>query len=93
MVKDAGTATNTGHAIVAVSIDTFCPPAEFKRAVDAVVRDIRGSARLPGVDRLWVPGEQAAEKLKNRTAHGIPMPKPLKDSLDALARDLGIAGL
>ncbi|MCC7347969.1 MAG: Ldh family oxidoreductase, partial [Variibacter sp.] len=40
MVQDAGKATNTGHAIVAVSIETFCPPADFKRAVDAVVRDI-----------------------------------------------------
>jgi L-2-hydroxycarboxylate dehydrogenase (NAD+) len=93
MVKDAKATTNTGHAIVALSIDTFCPVREFKQAVDAVVRDMRGSQRLPGVERIFVPGEQAAEKLRDRTANGIPMPKPLKDSLDTLARDLGIEPL
>jgi LDH2 family malate/lactate/ureidoglycolate dehydrogenase len=93
MTSKPSAVTNTGHAVAAIAIDTFCPVDEFKRQVDAVVRDIRGSARLPGVDRIFVPGEQAAEKLRDRTQHGLPMPKPLKDSLDALARDLGIEPL
>jgi hypothetical protein len=29
----------------------------------------------------------------DRVQHGIPMPKPLRDSLDAAARDLGVAPL
>jgi L-2-hydroxycarboxylate dehydrogenase (NAD+) len=93
MGGNPGAVTNTGHAVAAIAVETFCPVDEFKRQVDAVVRDIRGSARLPGVERIFVPGEQAAEKLADRTAHGVPMPKPLKDSLDALARDLKIAPL
>jgi LDH2 family malate/lactate/ureidoglycolate dehydrogenase len=93
MVQEAGAVTNTGHAIVAVSIDTFAPAELFKRSVDAVVRDIRGSERLPSVDHIFVPGEQSAERARDRMAHGIPLPKPLRDSLDAVARDLGIAPL
>lgn len=93
MVSDAGTAANTGQAIVAVSIDTFCPVDVFKRNVDAVVRELRGSARLPGVERIFVPGEQSVLKARDRAAHGIPLPKSLKDSLDVVARDLGIASL
>jgi LDH2 family malate/lactate/ureidoglycolate dehydrogenase len=93
MVSNAGAATNTGHAILAISIDTFGPAEQFKRHVDAVIRDIRGSARLPGVERIWLPGEQSAQKLRDRTANGIPIPKALKDSLDGVARDLGIAPL
>ena len=31
-VKETGKATNTGQAIAAISIETFMPPAEFKRA-------------------------------------------------------------
>jgi len=82
--------TNTGHAIAAIAIDTFCPADDFKRAVDQVVRDMRAVERVPGVERIYVPGEQSALKFKDRAANGIPMPKPLKDSLDAVARDVGV---
>jgi len=93
MVQDAAAVTNTGQAIVAISIDTFAPADVFKRSVDAMVRDIRGSERLPGVERIFVPGEQSALKARERTARGIPLPKPLRDSLDGVARDVGIAPL
>jgi LDH2 family malate/lactate/ureidoglycolate dehydrogenase len=90
-VKETGKATNTGQAIAAISIDAFMPAAEFKRSVDQVIRDIRGSRKLPGVERIFLPGEQSHAKLQERRAHGVPMPKSLQESLDALARDLNIA--
>jgi LDH2 family malate/lactate/ureidoglycolate dehydrogenase len=92
-VKETGKATNTGQAIAAIAIDAFMPAAAFKRSVDAVIRDIRGSQRLPGVERIYLPGEQSHAKLAERRAHGVPMPKALRDSLDALARDLNVAPL
>jgi LDH2 family malate/lactate/ureidoglycolate dehydrogenase len=92
-VKEPGKATNTGHAIVAISVDGFMPAADFKRSVDAAVRTMRGAERLPGVERIWLPGEQSHLKRVDRVQHGIPMPKSLRDSLDAAARDLGVAPL
>ena len=92
-VKEQGKATNTGHAIVAVSVEAFAPAAAFKRQVDAAIRTMRGAERLPGVERIWLPGEQSHLKRQERAKSGIPMPKPLRDSLDAAARDLGIAPL
>ena len=92
-VKETGKATNTGQAIAAIAIEAFMPAAEFKRSVDQVIRDIRDSKRLPGVERIFLPGEQSHAKLLERRAHGVPMPKALRDSLDALARDLNIAPL
>jgi LDH2 family malate/lactate/ureidoglycolate dehydrogenase len=92
-VKETGKPTNTGQAIAALSVEAFMPPAEFKRAVDQVIRNIRNSRRLPGVERIWLPGEQSHAKLLERRAHGVPMPKALRESLDAVARDLNIAPL
>src|SRR6202044_1503923 len=92
-VKETGTTTNTGQAIAAISVETFMPPADFKHAVDQIIRDIRNSRRLPGVERIWLPGEQSHAKLLDRRAHGVPMPKGLRDSLDAVARDLGVPPL
>jgi LDH2 family malate/lactate/ureidoglycolate dehydrogenase len=92
-VKETGRATNTGQAVAALAVEAFMPPAEFKRAVDRVIRDIRNSRRLPGVERIWLPGEQSHAKLLDRRANGVPMPKGLRDSLDAVARDLDVAPL
>jgi L-2-hydroxycarboxylate dehydrogenase (NAD+) len=92
-VKETGKVTNTGQAIMALSIGAFMPPAEFKKAVDSFIRDIRHSQRLPGVDRIWLPGEQSHAKCIDRRTHGVPMPKPLRESLDAVARDLNIEAL
>jgi L-2-hydroxycarboxylate dehydrogenase (NAD+) len=92
-VKETGKATNTGQAIAALSVEAFMPPAEFKGAVDQLIRDIRNSRRLPGVERIWLPGEQSHVKLLERRAHGVPMPKGLRESLDTVARDLKIAAL
>jgi LDH2 family malate/lactate/ureidoglycolate dehydrogenase len=89
-VKEAGTPTNTGQAIAAISIDAFMPADAFKRSVDGIIRDIRNSPRLPGVERIWLPGEQSHAKLLDRRANGVPMPKALRDSLDAVARDLNV---
>ena len=92
-VKEPGKATNTGQAVAALSIDAFMPPNEFKRAVDGLIRDIRRSRRLPGVARIWLPGEQSHAKRLERRERGIPVPEALRDSLDALARELSIAPL
>src|ERR1700751_1941665 len=63
-VKETGKATNTGQAIAAIAIDAFMPAADFKRNVDQVIGDIRNSQKLPGVERIYLPGEQSHAKLQ-----------------------------
>jgi len=88
--KKADAATNTGQAIMAISVDAFSPVNDFKRMVDQAIRDIRNSERLPGVERIWLPGEQSHTKALDRRARGVPMPAALKKSLDEMAADLKI---
>jgi len=90
---DEASVTNTGHVIVAIDPAAFGDPAAFKRRVDRVLRDIRSSARLPGVERILVPGERSAAKHAARSASGVPIPPALKASLDQAAAELGIAPL
>src|SRR5256885_8436748 len=49
---DAQSATNTGQAVVAIDPSAFGDVGEFKAAVDKVIRDLRGSERMPGVERI-----------------------------------------
>jgi L-2-hydroxycarboxylate dehydrogenase (NAD+) len=89
-VKQPAAATNTGQAVVALSVEAFAPVAAFKRSVDVAVRTMRESQRLPGVERIWLPGEQSHMKEIDRRKNGIPLPPALRKSLDDLARELKI---
>ncbi len=88
--KDDVTATNTGHAIVALDVAAFRPVAEFKRAVDTLIRDLRGAKRMRGVEKIRVPGEQSHATALERARLGIPLNPALLAQLARLAADLGI---
>ena len=90
---DDTTPTNTGHCIVAINVEAFQPVAEFKKSVDALVRDLRNSERLPGVDHIHIPGEGSHAARADRLKNGVPMPPSLMAALDTLAAELGIAPL
>jgi LDH2 family malate/lactate/ureidoglycolate dehydrogenase len=90
---DDTTPTNTGHVIAAINVNAFQPVAEFKKSVDALIRDIRASQRLPGVDRIRLPGEGSHAARADRMKSGIPLPAPLAASLNQLAAELKIAPL
>ena len=90
---DDTSATNTGQAIMAIDPDAFGDAEAFKQRVDTVVRDIRASERMPGVERIWMPGEQSNAKKIDYAKNGIPIPAVLKTNLDKLAAELGISAL
>jgi LDH2 family malate/lactate/ureidoglycolate dehydrogenase len=90
---DDDSVTNTGQAVAAINISAFGDVAIFKRSVDALVRDFRNSQRMPGVDRIWMPGERSRETRLKRTSFGIPIAAALLRGLDQVADELGIARL
>ena len=90
---DDDSVTNTGQAIAAINIAAFGDVAAFKASVDALVRDFRGSERIKGVERIYVPGERSHATRAVRTRDGIPIPPALLRGLDQVAGDIGIAKL
>lgn len=85
--------TNTGHVMVALDIARFLPLEAFKAEMDRHLRDLRGSARLPGVEAIRLPGDRRHAVRQERLAKGVPISQALKERLDALAGELGIAAL
>ncbi len=90
---DDDSVTNTGQAIAAINVAAFGDVATFKRSVDALVRDFRGSRRIPGVERIWMPGERSHQTRLKRTSRGIPVAPALLRGLDQVADDLKISRL
>jgi LDH2 family malate/lactate/ureidoglycolate dehydrogenase len=91
--KDDVTPTNTGHAIVAISLAAFGDVTGFKQRVDELVRDLRASKRLPGVDAIRLPGEGSHQARAERMKLGVPIPAALMQGLGKLADELKIAPL
>ena len=91
--KDFSTTTNTGQAIAIIDPSAFGDIHEFKQNVDTLVRELRGSERMPGVDRIWLPGEQSHEKRLRNEAHGIVLAPSLMKQLNDLAEQLNIKPL
>jgi LDH2 family malate/lactate/ureidoglycolate dehydrogenase len=90
---DAESATNTGQAIMAIDPAAFGDIGDFKRSVDMLIRDLHGSARMPGVEAIMVPGEQSHARTVAHRAGGIPIAPSLMNTLDRLAEELEIPPL
>jgi L-2-hydroxycarboxylate dehydrogenase (NAD+) len=90
---DAANPTNTGQAVAAIDPAAFGDPEAFRKAVDQVVRDLRASERMPGVERIWMPGEQSHERIAAHRREGIPLSAGVMASLDRVAQELDIPPL
>jgi len=90
---DDRTAANTGQFILALDVKRFIDPVAFARAARQHLSELRDSARLPGVERIRLPGDDRAIRRAERAKLGIPLPAALLHKLDTLARELGVASL
>ncbi len=77
--------------LFAMRLDNFRPVDEFKREMDRVIREIRHSEWMAGVDRIWLPGEMEAEKIRERSKNGIPVAASTVQQLRQLAAELDLA--
>jgi LDH2 family malate/lactate/ureidoglycolate dehydrogenase len=90
---DDKTPTNTGQAIVAIDPAAFGDLGAFKLAVDKLARDIRGSQRMAGVERIRLPGDHSHELRVMQSKEGIALPPSLLETLDKLAAEMEIRPL
>lgn len=90
---DSTSVTNTGHFVIALNIEAFADPTQFKAGIDKVWQEMKSSSTLPGVDEIRLPGERLARVTEQNSKHGIPISDSLKASLLTLAGQLGVEPL
>lgn len=81
----------TGHLMAAARVDAFMEPAEFKRRVDAAVRELRSSARAAGAEEILAPGERGHRLAAQRRAAGIPLDAAVARKLQDMADEVGLS--
>lgn len=84
---------NIGHLFGAIRIDLFSPVGEFKAKMDVMIREIRGSRRGPGVDRIFLPGERGYLAAEANRRNGVLLPKKVLEDLNRLGQKYGLGRL
>jgi LDH2 family malate/lactate/ureidoglycolate dehydrogenase len=93
--EDVGRPSNernadVGHFFAAVKIGNFRPIEEFKSDMDAYIRSLKASPKLPGQNRIFIHGEKEDELTEEHLREGIPL---LNEVVEALIKAGEIAGV
>jgi len=80
-----------GNFVIALNIENFMPLTEFTRGVDQLIRDLKASERIRGVEAILLPGERGLRTKEERLKSGIPIISPVWDELENLGKELNIS--
>ncbi len=90
LVRDFHEKSNIGHFFATIRVEAFRPLAEFAAAMDEMLAGLKGSAKAPGEERVFVHGEPEIEAAAERRVHGIPLASSVAAYLQKLAGERGL---
>ena len=74
-----------GHFMLAIDPQWFGDPGEFRTKIDRMIRDLRGTPRQEGVERISAPGERSHEKWLESERDGVPLDEKVLAKIKELA--------
>jgi LDH2 family malate/lactate/ureidoglycolate dehydrogenase len=81
---------NLGHLFGALDPTLFMPLEQFGSRIDRLRTEIKQGQRVPGVERLILPGELEHERRETRLHDGIPVHADAPNVLRTLCEALGL---
>jgi hydroxycarboxylate dehydrogenase B len=81
---------SSGFLALAMRIDAFIDPDEYKRETQALVDWVKSSPTAPGVEQIYVPGEIESEIRRQREAAGIVLEDVVWAQIAALAQEFNV---
>ena len=81
-----------GHFFIAIRVENFIDPAEFRKITGDILRDLRGSRKAPGADRIFTAGEKEYEQFRIRSSQGVPIGPDLQQEILGIIREYGLEG-
>lgn len=91
--KDTTSSTNTGQFVAALDPKAFGMGDAFPEVAARIFAEMRASAPLPGHDPVRLPGDGKTAFAQSRRNGGLSLNPALRQDLNALALDCGIAPL
>lgn len=79
-----------GHFFIAIDINSFTDPRDFKATTGDILREIRGSRKMPGQPRIYTAGEKEHDTWMKRKDKGVPFGAELLQEYRGLCRNYGL---
>ncbi len=76
-----------GHFFQAINVASFMPVQEFKKRVESLTAQLKGSEKATGIEEIYLPGEIENRTSKEREKTGIPVPWQVYEDLLELAQE------
>ena len=80
-----------GHFFIAIDPEGFMGLDEFKKTTGSILRDLRGSAKAPGRDRIYTAGEKEYLVWQERKNSGVPINPAVQKELITIRDELGLS--
>lgn len=80
-----------GHFFMAVDISAFTDLESFKKTTGDILRDLRGSKKAPGNERIYTAGEKEHLAWLYRQDKGVPVNEALQKDIIQLKKELGLS--
>ena len=75
----------------AINIEAFTPVEAFKERIDNLVKSIKSTPTVPGLEEVLVPGEPEFRIAEERTRNGIPVDNTTWQALVQLGTEAGLS--
>ncbi len=62
-----------GHCFAAIRVEAFRPLEDFKRDMDALIRQLKEAPKAAGQERIFIHGEKEFEKVERSQRDGVPV--------------------
>ena len=79
-----------GHFFIAIDTEAFMGLEAFKKTCGDILRDLRGSTKAPGEDRIYTAGEKEYLVWQQRKDSGVPINEAVQKELITLRNELGL---
>ncbi len=79
-----------GHYFMAIDIQCFCEPADFRKRTGDILRALRNSEKAPGAERIYTCGEKEYLAGIERADTGVPVNEALQRDMITMRNELGL---
>ena len=79
-----------GHFFIVINPEFFAGLDTFKKTTGDILRDLRGSAKAPGQDRIYTAGEKEWMAWQERKDKGVPVGESIQKEFIQLRDECGL---
>ena len=79
-----------GHFFIAIDTEAFMGAEAFKKTCGDILRDLRGSEKAPGQERIYTAGEKEYDVWMYRKDKGVPVTEAVQKEFIGLRDDFGL---